>query len=284
MADMDDPGAQNTRMWLIAGGLVAVLAAGAGGWWYLHRAPKPVATEETAESADTAPPPAAVAPPAIEHPVAPAADAATAPPLPAVADSDPVLTTALQGLIGAEAVQTWLVPDQIARRFVATVDNLPRNASLEKRRPLQPPTDSFIVDRTTVDPSTGSERITLSARNATRYDAAVALFQKADMKQVAELYRHYYPLLQQSYEELGYPDRYFNDRVIAAIDDMLRAPEIDKPIELMQPKVLYQYEDATLEQLSSGQKLLLRMGVAHERNVKAKLRELRALLATQAKK
>lgn len=283
MADTDDPGTQDTKMWLIAAGLVAVLAAGAGAWWYLHRAPKPAAPEEAAATAETAPPPAAVAPPAIEHPVAPAADAANAPPLPAVADSDPALTAVLQGLIGAAAVQTWLVPDQVARRFVATVDNLPRNAPLEKRRPLQAPAESFIVDRTTVDQSTGTERITLSARNATRYDTAVALLQKADMKQVAELYRHYYPLLQQSYEELGYPDRYFNDRVIAAIDDMLRAPEIDRPIVLAQPKVLYQYEDAALEQLSSGQKLLVRMGLAHERNVKAKLRELRALLAAQKK-
>ncbi|HXC58696.1 MAG TPA: DUF3014 domain-containing protein [Steroidobacteraceae bacterium] len=284
MADMDDPGTQNTKMWLIAAGLVAVIAAGAGAWWYLHRTPKPAAPEVVADAAETAAPPAAEAPPAIEHPIAPAADAASAPPLPAVADSDPALTAALQGLIGAAAVQTWLVPDQLARRFVATVDNLPRNASLEKRRPLQAPTDSFIVDRTTVDQSTGTERITLSARNAARYDAAVALFQKADTKQVAELYRRYYPLLQQAYEDLGFPDRYFNDRMIAAIDDMLRAPEIDKPITLTQPKVLYQYEDPALEQLSSGQKLLVRMGLTHERNVKAKLRELRALIATPPKK
>ena len=283
MADTDDPGTQNSRVRLIAAGLVAVLAVGAGAWWYLHRAPTPAAPEEAAEVAETAQPPAAAAPAAIEHPIAPAADAATAP-LPAVADSDPALTAALQGLIGAAAVQTWLVPDQVARRFVATVDNLPRNAPLEKRRPLQAPAESFIVDRAIVDQSTGDERITLSTRNATRYDAAVALFQKADTKQLAELYRHYYPLLQQSYEELGYPDRYFNDRVIAAIDDMLRAPEIDKPMTLAQPKVLYQYEDAALEQLSSGQKLLVRMGLTHERNVKAKLRELRALIATTAKK
>jgi hypothetical protein len=220
----------------------------------------------------------------VEHPLPPAADAATSAPLPAVADSDPVLVMALQGLIGAPAVQTWVVPDQVARRFVATVDNLTRNVPLEKRRPVQLPAEPFTVDRATVDQSTGTERVTLSPRNAMRYDAAVTLFQRADMKQVAEVYRHYYPLLQQAYEDLGFPDRYFNDRVIAAIDDMLRAPEIDKPIVLTQPKVLYQYEESSLEQLSSGQKLLLRMGLAHERSVKAKLRELRALIATPQKK
>lgn len=281
---MDDPGSQNTKMWLIAAGIVVVIAGGVGAWWYLHRAPQAAVPEEVvAEETPAAPAATAAAPPVVEHPLETATDAA-ADPLPAVAESDPALTMALQGLIGASAVQTWLVPDQIARRFVATIDNLPRNAPLEKRRPVQAPADSFIVDRTTVDPSTGTERITLSARNAMRYDAAVGLLQKADMKQVAEVYRHYYPLLQQAYEDLGYPDHYFNDRVIAAIDDMLRAPEPDKPIVLTQPKVLYQYEDTALEQLSSGQKLMMRMGLAHERSVKAKLRELRALLATAAKK
>jgi hypothetical protein len=281
---MDDPGSQNTKMWLIAAGIVVVIAGGVGAWWYLHRAPQAAVPEEVvAEETPVAPAATAAAPPVVEHPLETATDAA-ADPLPAVAESDPALTMALQGLIGASAVQTWLVPDQIARRFVATIDNLPRNAPLEKRRPVQAPADSFIVDRTTVDPSTGTERITLSARNAMRYDAAVGLLQKADMKQVAEVYRHYYPLLQQAYEDLGYPDHYFNDRVIAAIDDMLRAPEPDKPIVLTQPKVLYQYEDTALEQLSSGQKLMMRMGLAHERSVKVKLRELRALLATAAKK
>jgi hypothetical protein len=47
--------------------------------------------------------------------------------------------------------------------------------------------------------------------------------------------------------------------------------------------ILYEYEDAALERLSSGQKLLLRMGPAHARTVKAKLRELRALIAIAPK-
>jgi hypothetical protein len=104
-----------------------------------------------------------------------------------------------------------------------------------------------------------------------------------DAKSLADTYRRFYPLLQQAYQDLGYPDRYFNDRVVEAIDDMLHAPEPDGPVILVQPKVLYQYEDAALERLSSGQKLLLRMGTAHARTVKAKLRELRTLIATTSK-
>ena len=122
----------------------------------------------------------------------------------------------------------------------------------------------------------------MSARNAGRYDSAVALFTETDPQMLAALYRRWYPLLQQAYEDLGYPDRYFNDRMVAVIDDMLRAPDVRDPIVLVQPKVLYQFEDPKLEQLSSGQKLLLRMGPAHATAVKARLRELRALITAQA--
>jgi hypothetical protein len=162
---------------------------------------------------------------------------------------------------------------------VASVDNLPRNEPLEKRRPLRAPDGAFVVDRTTVDQAAGEEHIAISARNAARYDTAVALFTRSDTAQLVASYRRVYPLLQQAYEDLGYPGRYFNDRVVEAIDDMLRAPEPATPPALVQPKVLYQYEDPALERLSSGQKLLLRMGSSHARAVKQKLREFRAQIA-----
>jgi len=277
---MDDEHAQNRRMLAYGAGLVLVIAAGVGIWAYLHRkpAPEPVITAAT-EPAAPAPAADAAAPPVIEHPVA--AEAATAP-LPTLPESDAPVATELQQVFGAPAVAAWLVPDQVLRRFVATVDNLPRNVPLEKRRPLNSPSEPVIVDRTTIDSSGGTERITLSARNSARYDAAVAVLEKTDAQSLAALYRHFYPLLQQAYEDLGYPDRYFNDRMVMVIDDVLRAPDIGQPA-LVQPKVLYQFEDPKLEQLSSGQKLLLRMGPAHAAKIKARLRELRALITAPAK-
>jgi hypothetical protein len=47
-------------------------------------------------------------------------------------------------------------------------------------------------------------------------------------------------------------------------------------VQLTQPKVFYEYADAELENRSAGQKLLMRMGAANERAIKAKLREFRA--------
>ena len=44
------------------------------------------------------------------------------------------------------------------------------------------------------------------------------------------------------------------------------------------PWVLYEYDDPALQPLSAGQKILVRMGTANERRVKAKLTELRRLV------
>ena len=97
-----------------------------------------------------------------------------------------------------------------------------------------------------------------------------------DPKALAVVYQHLYPLFQQSYEDLGYPGKYFNDRLVEVIDTLLQAPEITTPATLVQPKVFYEFADAQLEARPAGQKLLIRMGPAHERTLKAKLREFRA--------
>ena len=76
----------------------------------------------------------------------------------------------------------------------------------------------------------------------------------------------------------GYPSRYFNDRVFEVIDHLLAAPDLSGPIALTQPKVLYEFADPALQDLSAGQKILVRIGPDNEAKVKAKLREIRKLL------
>jgi len=85
------------------------------------------------------------------------------------------------------------------------------------------------------------------------------------------------------YENLGYPSQYFNDRLIEVIDDMLKAPDVQGPIELIQPRVFYEYKDRDLEARSAGQKLLIRMGPANAAVVKTKLRELRSAILEREK-
>ena len=65
------------------------------------------------------------------------------------------------------------------------------------------------------------------------------------------------------------------DRVVEVIDHLLVTPEIEEPLRLIQPRVLYEFADPKLQKLSGGQKILLRMGPANLRKLKAKLREIR---------
>jgi len=118
----------------------------------------------------------------------------------------------------------------------------------------------------------------LSEENFKRYTPWVNVFANADPAQLADLYVRYYPLLQQAYEDLGYPDQQFHHRVLQMIDDLLAAPMIDESVYLVRPHVLYQFVDPELEARSAGQKALIRMGPDNANQVKEKLREIRSLI------
>ncbi len=279
---MDDGRTQDRQTRWIAIGLVAVLALGTGAWWYWQRSAAvemPAAAASLPATADPTAETLPAVPEEIRHPLAdvPGTDAAT--PAPEVTDPDAVAATGLGALFGEQELAAWLIPETLLRRLVATTDNLSRNTRTEPLRPLRAPVGPLAVHREVIDATVGTERITLSEQNAARYDVPVSLLLKTDMQQAATLYRQLYPLLQRAYEELGYPDHYFNDRVVDTIDHLLATPEPAGPLLLEQPKVLYRFADADLEARSSGQKLLLRMGVAHARAVKGKLREFRGQIS-----
>lgn len=193
--------------------------------------------------------------------------------LPDINDIDAFLRLELVGLYG-NGLDTLLVSDALIDKIVATIDNLPRKYLAEKVRPLGRISGAFtatdnVDDAATVDPA-----------NFERYRMLVDLFSLADPDTVTDLYRRYYPLLQKSYEAQGYPYGYFNDRVVEVIDHLLATPDLDEPPRLVRPHVLYEYEDPALEALSSGQKLLLRMGAENAARTKQALEALRARVAT----
>ena len=230
------------------------------------------------ESQRPAPAPAAVTPsvtpqpsaePRIEHPIEVAA--APAVPLPALAESDPSLQEALAGLLGGASFDLLFRPQDVVRHFVAAIDNLPRKTVAQQIMPIKPVTGAF---RTS-----GPEgRIVVGPDNAARYSAYVRALEAVDSAKLVLLYVRFYPLFQQAYAELGYPSRYFNDRVFEVIDHLLATPDVRGPIALVQPKVMYEYADPALQDLSAGQKMLVRMGPENEAKVKAKLRELKKAL------
>src|SRR5579859_722715 len=239
---------------IVVAAVVVLAGAGIAYYFHVHNAP-------AARLPPPPPPAAAPAEPAIEHPV-PSSGAASAP-LPALGDSDPVLRDALSDALGKDAKQ-YLVPESIVRHIVVTIDNLPRQKVSAAKRPVVAVPGTFLVQ--------GDElHATIDPKNYARYDAMVGVVRKLDMKQVAEVYLHFYPLFQGAYQDLGYPTGYFNDRLVQVIDSLLATPKIQGPIELTRPNVLYTFADPTLEARPAGQKLLLRMGPDNAAVVKAKL-------------
>ena len=151
--------------------------------------------------------------------------------------------------------------------------------------PVQPMPQRFLVD------AEGDAPTMIATANAARYGAFLAFAEAVPLEPAVALYARLYPLFQQAYEELGYPRRYFNDRMVAVLDHLLRAPEPAGPLRVkltpvkadmpnQRPWVRYEFVDPALESLSSGQKILVRMGPANEARAKALIRELRKRVAT----
>lgn len=213
----------------------------------------------------------------VRHPIAQAESApasAGSSPLPSLDGSDASVTTALVALTGDSALRSLLVPTQIIAHAVATIDALPRRMVGRRVLPLHGPKGAFLV--TSADGKTF-----ISTKNAARYAPYIHALEAADTTQLTDWYVSHYPLFQQAYEQLGYPKGYFNDRLIAVIDNLLATPDPSQPPALVQPTVLYTYADPSLESLSAGQKMLLRVGPANEAKIKAKLRAIRARLVGQ---
>ncbi len=197
-------------------------------------------------------------------------------PLPPLDNSDMPLKVDLESVFAEQSLGTLFYLEGIIRRFVVTVDNLPRAKLPRKYLSTRSVSGRFLVIRM------GGE-VYLSEENFTRYTSYVELLESVDSTKLVAIYTHFYPLFQQAYEDLGYPSAYFNDRLIDVIDHLLDTPEIKEPIRLRQPHVLYTYADPDLEALSSGQKALLRSGQRNVNRIKVKLREFRTSLLNRVK-
>ena len=230
-------------------------------------APPPVIEQPTTETAATEPGLPQ------EEPTAEVAEPAPEKPLPTLDGSDAAVREDLYTLAARQAIDSLFNLNRIIRRFVVTVDNLPRkHLTRSKYRSNQAISGQLRVEE-------DSNGIYLSKDNYARYDAFVDLFESISNDQLIALYLHYYPLIQAAYDNLGYSAAYFNDRLIDVIDHLLQAPDIGGRISLVRPRVLYKYVDPELEALSAGQKVLIRIGPRNAARVKSKLRELRQVLA-----
>jgi Protein of unknown function (DUF3014) len=278
---------QRRHIALIAGLLVAIAGAGTTLWW-MYRGkvvpPPPVAQAPApvpAAPAPTATPPAEAGP---KHPIEPLAAASQPQPLPGLDDAEAVVSEALGALMGRSGAMAFLQPDGFVRRVVVTVDNLARPMAASRLWPVQPTPGKLqrIV---------AGDAELIAPDNAKRYEPFVAFVASVEPARAAAVYRRLYPLFQQAYAELGYPKGHFNDRLVEVVDHLLAAPEPAVPpavrlvevkgeVPSTRPWVRYEFADEKLESLSAGQKIMVRIGVNHERRLKGWLSGFRQAIVS----
>lgn len=199
-------------------------------------------------------------------------------PLPTLNDSDSSILAALQQLRG-EGLLQLLVPQEVLRKFVLAVNNVAEGKVIHEYRPIVSPPPPFIADTFSVMvEGTAVDQERVSPNNFQRYEPYVTTLALIDSDAAVAVYRRFYPLLEEAFRELGLKKPNFHSVMIAAIDNILTAPDAQGDLLLVRPKVFYQYADPALEAMPQTHKLMLRMGPENARSVKASLRQLRARL------
>lgn len=170
---------------------------------------------------------------------------------------DADISTMLVELFGSHTVQSMLQTDDFARRVVVTIDNLGRKHAAQMHWPINPTSGRFLVDER-------NGVAFINPGNSRRYLAFVKLVESIDLERAMVLYVRLYPAFQRAYEDLGYPGRYFNDRLVEVVDSMLAAPdpagavrvrmtEVKGPVKISRPWLHYDYAEKHLQKMPAGQ-------------------------------
>lgn len=192
-------------------------------------------------------------------------------PSPILDQCEAALNQALRDALGHYWLPELFESEDVSRRIVSTVDWLGGAGG-----PL--PFPLFKPAPWGFETAGKWQSLTISPDNYARYRGYVRLCESLDPKVVASIYRRFYPSLQQAYRDLGHPTGNFGDRMLEVFDGLLATPATSKVL-LLTSNGRFKYADPSLESLSAGQKILVRIGSANASKIKIKLMELRRELS-----
>lgn len=254
--------------------LVVVILAAAWALWTTWQQPEPAETQvETVEEVVVQP---AELPPAedIPRPAAPVPEVAgetsepAAPPLPPLEESDAMMREQLAAVGMGPELDQMEAEENLIQLGTALIDGFSRGVVQYKLLPVKRPAKPFSVELK-------GEGIYMDPAGYTRYDEYAEAIATLDTQALVGSFHRMRPLYEQAYAQLGLDPEAFDNAVIRMLDHVLQTPEIDEPIELTRKSVMYQYADPQLEQLSTVQKQLLRMGPQNLRRIKEQAAALR---------
>ncbi|GIU51854.1 MULTISPECIES: DUF3014 domain-containing protein [Shewanella] len=264
----------------VIGITIAVLLAAAGYFYFTSEkepevvAPIPVQLPEPVPEQPIEQEPieeVIVEPEVIESEVIPAEPEVVVEPLPALTESDDFVEQKTIEMADGMKIDSIILKKDIARQFVVFVDNMAQGEVIRKASPLKGPKDSFSVSEIT-------DKTYLNPDSYHRYDLYADMIAGMNDEQLVATFKELSPLFNQAFDELGYGDMSFEDRMQDAFKMILAAPIIEDPIELSSISVNYQFVDTKLEALPNVQKFMVRMGPENTRKIKGAVRKLQQQL------
>ena len=258
---------ERSKIWGMAVAVLAILAVVAALYYFFFiknpklPAPAPAAGSGLPAEAEKAP-------------AAPGMEPLSFPAVPLAASDDAVRQFAA-AIAADPEFSKWLLTKDLIRTFVVSVDNVANGLSPKSHVEFFSPEGGFRVSRT-------KDGIFVDPAAYARYAPVVAVVRSIDAAAAVRLYRAVEPLMQEAYNELGYPGVDFDDTIVRAMSELLETPVVNGPVRLEQKVLSYAMTDETLEGLSMAQKQFLRMGPKGVEAVGDKIRQLASVLGIPA--
>jgi len=191
-------------------------------------------------------------------------------PLPSLGASDTLLTDLISAVSRHPAIVRWLAtPGLIRSGVLAVVQVGDGRTPAVPLKALQPETRVQVA---------GAADGVVDAASYRRWEPAVRGLLSIEPAAAAQIYVNIKPLLDEAYQELGYPNGNFDDavtRALRVLADTTLAPE---PPRLLRRPNYFEYEDATLRSMVPVQKQFRLIGPDNRRQVMAWLRQVATAL------
>jgi hypothetical protein len=187
-------------------------------------------------------------------------------PVPELDVSDEFVRALVRQLSSHPTLVTWLASDQLVRAATIVVDKVAIGSSPARELRVMGPAAPFLA-------TGGAGALRIDPKSYARYDTFANVIDSIDTEGASRAYRRLRPLFQRAFDELGYTNLTFDDRLALALGRLLDTPVPEGDVALRATSVTFQYADSELEALSPAQKHLLRMGPRNMRLVQHKLRE-----------
>jgi len=232
---------------------LAAAAAVAGVLWYRGRGAEPE-TQGLAELTATGP---ATGSGPVVPPLA----------LPELDASDAFVRSLISSLSAHPQVASWLVTDELARRFVLSVVEMAGGRS--PRAHVQ-----FLIPPEAPGVRESGEGLTLDPEAYRRYNLLAETVVSLDTEGTAVLYHQLHPLFVEAYGELGIPGGSFDEAMELAVQNLLSARGATSSLAVRLNEGVYEFVDPDLEARSPLEKHLIRMGSENAGQVQGKLLEI----------